>query len=104
VNEEKNGSGMWPAIGMILVLYNIPLVIYKVGVGAMRFIMAILCSMGVIINIAIIVAVLVLELQVNPFPYLVSIIGLCIAALSINFIWFFVAFRPTQNTTSILNS
>jgi len=102
---NKFGSlGMWSAIGMILVLYILPLIIYKVGVAAMRFIMAIFCSIGILINIATIGIVLILGLQTSPFPYLVEIVGICITALIANFIWFFVAFRSSKKTSTILNN
>ncbi len=96
--------GMWSAIGMTLLLYILPLIIYRIGVDAMRYIMAIFCGIGIIIIITTVGTVLVLGLLASPFPYLIGIVGVCIAALIVNFIWFFVAFRPSKKPSVILNN
>lgn len=38
-SNQFNSVGMWSAIGMILVLYFIPFLIYMLGVDAMRYVM-----------------------------------------------------------------
>ncbi|WP_225942226.1 DUF5391 family protein [Sporosarcina limicola] len=48
--------------------------------------------------------ILVLGLRISPFPYLFGILGICIAALIGNFIWFFVAFRASKKPSTIHNN
>lgn len=42
--NQFNSIGMWSAIGMILVFYLIPILIYMLGVDAMRYVMAALAA------------------------------------------------------------
>ena len=104
-NANEFGSlGMWSAVGMILVLYILPLMIYKVGVAAMRYIMAVFCGIGIFINVANIGIVSLIGLKVSPFPYLAEIAGISIAAVIVNIIWFFVAFRSPKKPSVVLSN
>ncbi|MCI0767727.1 DUF5391 family protein [Bacillus sp. TL12] len=65
-NANKfNSLGMWKSIGTILLFYSVPLLLYIAGVNAMRFIMAILCGMGLFVNLVILAAVLIITLSSN---------------------------------------
>ena len=104
-NANEFGSlGMWSAAGVILVLYILPLIIYKVGVTAMRYIMAIFCGIGILINVASMGIVLLINLKVSHFPYLAEIIGISIAAVIVNIIWFFVAFLSSKKPSVVLSN
>lgn len=97
-NANQFGSeGMWSSIGFILLCYILPLVIYILGVDMMRYIMAILCGLGVFMNLSLIVVIIMTSVFVDAiFPASFGVIGVNIAVLIVNFIWFFVAFRSPQ--------
>lgn len=97
-NANQFGSqGMWLSIGFILLCYILPLGIYMLGVDMMRYIMAILCGLGVFMNLSFIVVVIVISVFVEAiFPASFGVVGVNIAGSIVNFIWFFVAFRSPQ--------
>ncbi|MGG0240062.1 DUF5391 family protein [Bacillus rhizoplanae] len=86
-SANKFGTmGMWTAIGMALATYLLPLILYIVGLNVMKFVMAVFCGLGLLINSVILIVVLTM----GRFPIL---LGLCIATLIVNVMWYFVAFR-----------
>ncbi|MGG0184941.1 DUF5391 family protein [Bacillus rhizoplanae] len=86
-SANKLGTmGMWTAIGMALATYLLPLILYIVGLNVMKFVMAVFCGLGLLINSVILIVVLTM----GGFPIL---LGLCIATLIVNVMWYFVAFR-----------
>ncbi|MBK5484877.1 MULTISPECIES: DUF5391 family protein [unclassified Peribacillus] len=92
--NQFGSSGMWISIGMILVFYLLPLIIYWIGIDIMRFVLALFCCGGLLINSTIIVAVLVIaKFKDISAIYIASITGLCLAAIIVNILWFFIAFR-----------
>ncbi|WP_440603946.1 DUF5391 family protein [Bacillus sp. GB_SG_008] len=89
-SANKLGTmGMWTAIGMALATYLLPLILYIVGLNVMKFVMAVFCGLGLLINSAI----LIVALTMGGFPIL---LGLCIATLIVNVMWYFVAFRSSS--------
>ncbi|PFW87557.1 hypothetical protein COL32_27340 [Bacillus pseudomycoides] len=104
-NANKfNSLGMWTSIGEILVFYVVPLLLYIAGIKAMRFIMAVLCGMGLFINLVILASVFII-MRVNDYS-LSSVLGViifCSAVSLTNIIWFFVAFRSNKMSTYTLN-
>lgn len=104
-NANKFGSfGMWGAVGMVLVLYLLPLITYKLAPGVMRFVMAIFCSIGLLINISTVGVVFILGVRASSSPYLAWIVGICVAAFIVNIIWFFVTFRSTEELSTHFNN
>ncbi|WP_081584547.1 DUF5391 family protein [Bacillus bingmayongensis] len=104
-NANKfNSLGMWKSIGMILLFYIVPLLLYIVGVKAIRFIMAFLCSMGIFVHLVIlvVVSIIIRTGDYNASSFL-GVIILCAAVSITNVIWFFVAFRPKRTSTYTLN-
>ncbi|MEK4538322.1 DUF5391 family protein [Peribacillus sp. FSL K6-1552] len=92
--NQFGSSGMWISIGMVLVFYLLPLIIYWIGIDIMRFVLALFCGGGLLINSSIIVAVLVIaKFKDISAIYIASITGLCIVAIIVNILWFFIAFR-----------
>lgn len=92
--NQFGSSGMWISIGMVLVFYLLPLIIYWIGIDIMRFVLALFCCGGLLINSSIIVAVLVIaKFKDISAIYIASITGLCLAAIIVNVLWFFIAFR-----------
>lgn len=86
-NANKFGTiGMWTAIGMALATYLLPLILYVVGLNVMKFVMAVFCGLGLLINSVILIVVLTM----GGFSIL---LGFCIATLIVNVMWYFVAFR-----------
>ncbi|PHB30756.1 hypothetical protein COE80_03725 [Bacillus pseudomycoides] len=104
-NANKfNSLGMWTSIGEILVFYVVPLLLYIAGIQVMRFIMAVLCGMGLFINLVILASVFII-MRVNDYS-LSSVLGViifCSAVSLTNIIWFFVAFRSNKMSTYTLN-
>ncbi|MFE0506040.1 DUF5391 family protein [Peribacillus butanolivorans] len=92
--NQFGSSGMWISIGMILVFYLVPLIIYWIGIDIMRFVLALFCCGGLLINSSIILAALVIaKFKDISAIYIASITGLCLAAIIVNILWFFIAFR-----------
>ena len=105
-NANKfNSLGMWKSIGMILLFYIVPLLLYIGGVKAIQFIMAFLCFMGLFVNLVILAAVCITirASDYNASSFL-GVIILCAAVSITNVIWFFVAFRSKRTSTSTLNA
>lgn len=88
---------MWLSLIMIATMYLIPLVLYIVGVPFLKFVLAFLCGLGIIIHLSLMPIFLVSQFFINVFD-LPTIIVLIINALSIvvNLIWFFIAFRTEK--------
>ncbi|CAM4250010.1 hypothetical protein BAMA_06645 [Bacillus manliponensis] len=79
--------GMWASLGMVLAFYLIPLAIYAAGFSAMRFIMALFCVIGILMNIVTLLAALGLNAD-N-----IILLAISIAGIIVNIIWFSVAFK-----------
>ncbi|WP_459501657.1 DUF5391 family protein [Bacillus sp. C1] len=104
-NANKfNSLGMWKSIGTILLFYIVPLLLYIVGLKAIRFIMAFLCGMGIFIHLVILTIV---SFTIRTGDYNITsflwVIILCAAVILTNITWFFVAFRPKRTSTYALN-
>ncbi|PEY31544.1 hypothetical protein CN354_23355 [Bacillus cereus] len=104
-NANKfNSLGMWKSIGTILLFYIVPLLLYIAGVKAMRFIMAILCGMGIFVNFVILAVVLIIMLASDyKASSFLGVIIVCTGVIITNVIWFFVAFRSKRNSTYTLH-
>ncbi len=99
--NQFNSAGMWSAVGMILVLYFIPFLIYMLGVEAMRFVMAVLCGFGVLIHLSSAGFILMFSLfSDHQFSEVIFVIGVSLAAAAANVIWFVAAFRSATEKTS----
>lgn len=95
-NANQFGSiGMWAAIACFAVLYAAPLFIYMLGVDGMRYVMAVLCGFGLLINFISIGTMLIISFFAGiAIADLLGVFGLYIAASIVNIIWFIIAFRP----------
>ncbi|NTU25647.1 DUF5391 family protein [Bacillus tequilensis] len=99
--NQFNSVGMWSAVGMILVLYFIPFLIYMLGVEAMRFVMAVLCGFGVLIHLSSAGFILMFSLfSDHLLSEVIFVIGVSLAAAAANVIWFVAAFRSAAEKTS----
>src|SRR5699024_5894758 len=98
VAGEFDSSGMYTKIMFIVLIYLVPYALYLVGIPSIKYVMAILCSIGCLIAIIICFVVLFSIYSMNEafyfflIPLLVSFALLCI-----NFIRFLAAFVPTEN-------
>ncbi|ABS23741.1 DUF5391 family protein [Bacillus cytotoxicus] len=103
--NQFNSLGMWKSIGTILLFYSVPLLLYIAGIRAIRFIMAILCGMGIFINLVILAVVYMIIHTSDYHAYsFLGVIIVCMALIITNIIWFFVAFRSKRNSTYTLNA
>ncbi len=93
--NEFNSLGMWAAIACVLAVYLLPLFIFVKGLSAMRYVMAVLCGLGIVTIISIILGVLVLGSFSNNFSAFLGVIALSLATLIANVMWLVVAFRPS---------
>jgi hypothetical protein len=99
-NANKFGSlGMWFSIGIILVLYIIPLSAYIAGANSMKYIMAVFCSLGLMIGFSLLGVILFMRESEHIIPDLLGPLSFCIAALIVNIIWLIVAFRSVSSST-----
>lgn len=79
-NSNKLGtSNMWTSLGMVLILYILPLILYMVGVHIMKFVMAAFCGFGLL--------VIILTIGLS-----ITLLLLCIATLIVNVMWYIIAF------------
>ncbi|WP_050615468.1 DUF5391 family protein [Bacillus testis] len=89
---------MWMELGMVLLFYLFPLIIYTAGLRMMKFVLALFCGIGLLANSFFLVFALIMaEFKEIGWVYLTSIIGLCIAGMLVHFIWFLIAFRPSSS-------
>ncbi|KXY56747.1 DUF5391 family protein [Bacillus cereus] len=97
---NKFGSiGMWSSIGIILVLYIVPLSSYIAGANSMKYIMAVFCGFGLMIDFSILGVILFMNKSEQIIPNLLGPLSFCIAGLIINIIWLIVAFRTVPTST-----
>ncbi|MEW5593636.1 DUF5391 family protein [Peribacillus frigoritolerans] len=95
--NEFGDLGMWSSVGTVLVFYLLPLIIYILGVDAMKIVMAIFCGIGLLVIVTIILVMTFMDIfSSSNLIVSVGAIILCIAALISNIVWYFVAFKsPT---------
>lgn len=80
------------------------------GVDLMRFVMAVLCGFGILIQLSIILSISIIsEISERMTPALITLVILCVATLITNVIWFFVVFRSSskrseQNQSALPNA
>lgn len=92
--NQFNSVGMWSAVGMILVLYFIPFLVYMLGVDAMRYVMAVLCGFGLLIHLSSAGFILMFSFfSDHLLSEVIFVFGISLAAAAVNVIWFVAAFR-----------
>ena len=90
--NEFNSAGMWISVMMMMALYVIPLLLYSLGLEWMKYIMAIMCVLGVLIYIFLIVLVTFFGALNNIIPSLLPLLAVSGIACLINVVWFFTTF------------
>lgn len=90
--------GMWAAIGTVLVFYILPLIVYMIGIDAMKFVMAVFCGIGLLIIVAMIPVILLFGSFSGTQSALWGVISLCVVLTIVNVIWFFAAFRSSAKS------
>ncbi|WP_009968419.1 DUF5391 family protein [Bacillus subtilis] len=101
-NQQFNSAGMWSAVGMILVLYFIPFLVYMLGVDAMRYVMAVLCGFGLLIHLSSAGFILMFSFfSDHLLSEVIFVLGVSLAAAAVNVIWFVAAFRSGAEKTSV---
>ncbi|OMI26131.1 hypothetical protein BTA31_14975 [Bacillus haynesii] len=98
--NEFGTLGMWAAIGIVLLFYMLPLAVFMAGFDAMKFVMAVLCGIGLIIALTMIPIVLLIGAIGGYASALLGVAGLCILLAIVNVIWFIVAFRRPSASAS----
>lgn len=90
--NEFNSAGMWLSIVMIVVLYIIPLLLYILGLEWMKYIMAIMCVLGVLIQVCLLVLVTFFGAVNDIIPSLIPLLAVSGIACLMNVVWFFTTF------------
>ena len=90
--NEFNSAGMWTSVMMMMALYVIPLLLYSLGLEWMKYIMAIMCVLGVLIYVFLIVLVTFFGALNNIIPSLLPLLAVSGIACLINVVWFFTTF------------
>ncbi|MFB6499295.1 DUF5391 family protein [Bacillus haynesii] len=98
--NEFGTLGMWAAIGTVLIFYMLPLAVFMAGFDAMKFVMAVLCGIGLIIALTMIPIVMLIGAIGGYASALWGVAGLCILLAIVNVIWFIVAFRRPSASAS----
>nr|WGE07992.1 DUF5391 family protein [Bacillus subtilis] len=102
VTNQFNSVGMWSAVGMILVLYFIPFLVYMPGVDAMRYVMAVLCGFGLLIHLSSAGFILMFSFfSDHLLSEVIFVLGVSLAVAAVNVIWFVAAFRSGAEKTSV---
>ncbi|MED1634011.1 DUF5391 family protein [Bacillus licheniformis] len=91
---------MWAAIGTVLLFYMLPLAVYMAGFDAMKFVMAVLCGIGLIITLTMSPVFVLIGAIGGNASALLGVAGLCVLLAIVNVIWLVVAFRRTSASAS----
>lgn len=103
VAGEFDSSGMYAKIIFVIFFYLVPYVLYLVGIPSIKYVMAILCSIGCLIAILICLAILFAGFWMNePFYYFIIPLIVSSFLLCINFIWFIAAFVATERNENAI--
>ncbi|AZV57517.1 DUF5391 family protein [Clostridium sp. AWRP] len=93
--NKFNSFGMWSSVGIILLFYIVPLMIYILGIRAVRFVLAFVLAIGILSDFSLITVVFISNLFAKNLLY--TLIGvICIASLIVNAIWFLVVFHSSS--------
>ncbi|MEC0491501.1 DUF5391 family protein [Bacillus licheniformis] len=98
--NEFGTLGMWAAIGTVLLFYMLPLAVYMAGFDAMKFVMAVLCGIGLIITLTMSPVFVLIGAIGGNASALLGVAGLCVLLAIVNVIWLVVAFRRTSASAS----
>ncbi|MCR6105628.1 DUF5391 family protein [Salipaludibacillus agaradhaerens] len=98
--NEFGSTGMWTAIGGILIIYFIPLLLYGIGVPAMKYVMAVLCGGGILTSVPIVGISALMLSSSNDTVMLYSVIIVGFSLIIVNIAWFFFAFPSEKNENS----
>lgn len=94
--NQFNSVGMWSSIGMILIFYIVPIGLYLAGLNWMKYVMAILCTIGLFGFISTFLVVTIIGVVMASLTSLLGVLIVCGLASIINVIWFFVTFRSKK--------
>ncbi|AKN31073.1 hypothetical protein Ccar_09510 [Clostridium carboxidivorans P7] len=98
-NANKfNSIGMWSAIGIISLLYILPLIVYALGVDVMKFVIAAFLVVGMLADFSIIVLISNSLTKSSLYPLIGAI---CITSLIVNVVWFFVVFSLSSKRSQV---
>ena len=98
--NEFGTLGMWAAIGTVLLFYILPLAVYMAGFDAMKFVMAVLCVIGLIIMLTVLRGVMLIGAFGGSASALLGVAGHCILLGTVNVIWIVAAFRRPSAVAS----
>ncbi|MCQ5303547.1 DUF5391 family protein [Bacillus licheniformis] len=98
--NEFGTLGMWAAIGTVLLFYMLPLAVYMAGFDAMKFVMAVLCGIGLIITLTMSPVFVLIGAIGGNASALLGVAGLCVLLAIVNVIWLVVAFHRTSASAS----
>lgn len=100
-NANKfNSIGMWSSIGIISLIYILPLIIYSLGVDVIKFVIAVFLAVGMLADFSLIVLIFTFNSFTKNLLYLL-IGAICIVSLIVNVIWFFVVFGSSTKQTQV---
>lgn len=88
-----NSVRLWIDIIIFLALYIIPLILYKSGIHAMKYIMAIFCGIGIFVSLTIVIGLSITSTIIGSASPSPVVIVLCTATLIANIVWYILAFR-----------
>src|SRR5699024_12098359 len=96
VAGEFDSSGMYTKIMFIVFIYLVPYALYLVGIPSIKYVMAILCSIGCLIAIIVCFVVLFAIYWLSePFYYFLILLLVSFSLLCFNFIFFNYSFVLT---------
>src|SRR5690625_2836977 len=95
--NQFNSVGMWSSIAFILIAYAIPLILYAIHPTSAKVIMAILCTLGLILALFSSMVISIYGYITGTFIALLGVVAIAIAICIINMMWFFKAFSRSTN-------
>src|SRR5699024_10761782 len=103
VAGEFDFTGLYTKIMFIVFIYLVPYTLYLVGIPSIKYVMAILCSIGCLIAIIKCFAILFAIYRMSePFYYFLIPLVVSSSLWCINFIWFIAGFVPTKPNRSTI--
>jgi|SRR5690625_2264072 len=95
--NQFNSSGMWGSIAFILIAYAIPLMLYAIHPTSAKVIMAIFCTLGLILALVSCIVIGIFGYITGTLIALIGVVTIAIAICIINTMWFFKAFSRSTN-------
>nr|WP_295972247.1 DUF5391 family protein [uncultured Bacillus sp.] len=91
--NQFNSLGMWISLGLIFLFYLIPLVLYLAGLKWMKYVIAVLCWLGLFIFISLMLIFIIFGVSHGIVSSIMPLLIICGMGCITNILWFIAAFQ-----------